>query len=164
VNRIWIGPRMLVREGETEGFVADEIPATGVGCPIAWRAEQLERTSGTNAWATAWFADHPEFRALATLAGRVTTGVVATAQELAVRRSPPAAEPSPVRTVTPVTAAASANHASVVSAPADSAAHAPRHETAPADTLDARHSVPAPADTLHAPHSVPAPAESAKAD
>src|SRR5206468_9348882 len=38
VDRVWVGPRLLVREGETEGFVADEIPATGVGCPIAWRS------------------------------------------------------------------------------------------------------------------------------
>ena len=154
VNRIWIGPRVLVREGETEGFVADEIPATGVGCPIAWREEQLEQPSSTNAWSTGWFADHPEFGALATLAGRVTAGVVARAQDLAVHRSHPAAEPSPVRAMTTVTAAASANRVTVVPAPADSAAHAPRHETVARDTLRPLEQAPV----------VPAPAESAKAD
>src|SRR2546425_12147066 len=75
MGRIWVGPRLLVREGETEGFVDDEIPATGVGCPTAWRAGLLEQTSTTNAWATAGFADHPEYRALATLADRVARGV-----------------------------------------------------------------------------------------
>src|SRR5262249_33238839 len=102
VSRIWIGPRMLVREGETEGFVADTTPATDVGCPMGWREEQLAQTSGTNAWATAWFADHPEFRALATLAGRVTAGVVAGAQDSAVPVSPPPAQPPPARAMTPV--------------------------------------------------------------
>ena len=84
----------------------------------------------------------------------MTAGVVARAQDLAVRRSHPAAEPSPVRAVTTVTAAASANRATVVPAPADSAAHAPRRETVARDTLRPLEQAPV----------VPAPAESAKAD
>jgi hypothetical protein len=55
-HRIWMGPRLLVREGDMEGFVADDIPLTGVGCPIAWR-EWLRRGDGTltaNTWAAQW--------------------------------------------------------------------------------------------------------------
>ena len=58
-RRIWMGPRLLVREGEMEGFVADDIPLTGVGCPIAWR-EWLRRDNGTlsaNTWTAQWMRD-----------------------------------------------------------------------------------------------------------
>ena len=58
-HRIWMGPRLLVREGEMEGFVADEIPLTGVGCPIAWR-EWLRRDNGVmaaNTWTAQWMRE-----------------------------------------------------------------------------------------------------------
>jgi hypothetical protein len=106
VNRIWVGPRLLVREGETEGFVADDITATRVGCPIGWRAE-MEQTSAASAWATAWFADHPEFRALAALARQAATGLADQARRLAERRETPAAPAAPVvRPVAPPAAVA----------------------------------------------------------
>jgi len=104
VSRIWVGPRLLVRESDTEGFVADDVPATGVGCPIAWRA-QLEQTSATGAWASAWFVDHPEFRALATFAVRVGHGIADQARQVAARGSRPEDDdtsPS-VPTLTPLT-------------------------------------------------------------
>ena len=163
VNRIWVGARLLVREGEMEGFVADEVPATGVGCPIGWRAELLEQTSGTNAWAIAWFADHPEFRSLAMLVGRVAVGTAKRAQQLAARRSHRVAEPTSVRPVTPATAVlASANRVTAIAAPSESAAHAARHDTVARDTL--RSPTQAPADTLRAPSSVPVRADSTRAD
>ena len=71
VDRVWVGPRMLVRTAGTQGFVADEIPATGVGSPIAWRERLREERTGTNAMANAWLNDRPEFLALATLSRRV---------------------------------------------------------------------------------------------
>jgi len=95
-TRIWIGPRLLVREGDTEGFVADDVPATGVGCPVAWRAALDEPSAGTNAWAIAWFADHPEFRALTSLAARAAGGVADRARQMAARR---------VRSIEPAAAA-----------------------------------------------------------
>jgi len=55
-QRIWMGPRFLVREGDMEGFVADELPMTGVGCPVAWR-NWLRRDNGTlagNTWTAQW--------------------------------------------------------------------------------------------------------------
>lgn len=91
VDRVWVGPRMLVREGETEGFVADDVPATGVGCPIAWRALLQERKTHVNALASAWFSDHPEFTALAAFAARVAGQVADAARDFAAR---PTAAPS----------------------------------------------------------------------
>jgi hypothetical protein len=75
-ERVWIGPRLLVREGDTEGFVTDAIPATGVGCPIGWRARLKEETIGPIAQASAWFSDHPEFLALATVLDKVAVVAV----------------------------------------------------------------------------------------
>ena len=40
-NRIWIGPRVLVRCGDVEGFVTDDIPATSLGCPVSWRSRLM---------------------------------------------------------------------------------------------------------------------------
>ncbi len=158
MDRIWVGRRLLVREGETEGFVDDQIPATGVGCPIAWRAELREQTSTTNVWAAVWFADHPEFRAIATLAHRVARGIAEKSQAVAARRSrPPAHAPSTARPATPAKVAASVNRVTAVTAPADSS-NGPPHATSTGDTL--RLQDHAQADTLRVPPSVPAPAGS----
>ena len=40
-NRIWIGPRVLVKCGDVEGFVTDDIPATSLGCPVSWRSRLM---------------------------------------------------------------------------------------------------------------------------
>jgi len=82
VDRVWVGPRMLVRTGDTRGFVADEIPNTGVGSPIAWRERLHEERTGTNAMANAWLSDRPEFVALATFGRRTGGATMATARRL----------------------------------------------------------------------------------
>jgi hypothetical protein len=86
-DRIWVGPRVLIREGDTEGFVADEIPSTGVGCPIAWREPLHEGKTGLNATASAWLYERPEFTALAILANRAAVRIVDASQHLPVRHS-----------------------------------------------------------------------------
>jgi hypothetical protein len=45
-HRIWIGPRVLVKCGEVEGFVTDDIPATALGCPVSWRSRLLPEYPG----------------------------------------------------------------------------------------------------------------------
>lgn len=75
VDRIWIGPRMLVRVGDAEGFVADEIPGTGAGCPISWRPRLREENGRATAMVSAWLADRPEFTALAIFGRRVVDRV-----------------------------------------------------------------------------------------
>lgn len=62
-QRIWVGRRFLVRYGDTEGFVADEIPLTRIGCPIAWR-DWLRGDSqylGTNAWTAQFMRESRQF-------------------------------------------------------------------------------------------------------
>jgi hypothetical protein len=68
-RRIWVGPRVLVRQGESEGFITDEIPASGVGCPLGWH-EWMKNGGAdtpTEAIARGWFAERPEFGALVTV-------------------------------------------------------------------------------------------------
>jgi hypothetical protein len=45
-NRIWIGPRVLVKCGDVEGFVTDDIPATALGCPVSWRSRLMPEYAG----------------------------------------------------------------------------------------------------------------------
>jgi len=124
-DRVWVGPRLLVREGDAEGFVSDEIPATGVGCPIAWREALREQSNRTTAMATAWFSDHPEFTALAELAGRAAHGFAGAARDGASARAAGAAAPGPApRDAGRIRTAAATSPVTVVPAPApaDSAA------------------------------------------
>jgi hypothetical protein len=83
VERVWVGPRMLVRAGDAEGFVADEIPATGAGCPISWRPHLREENGGASAMVSAWLADRPEFTALAVLGNRIAHGIGEARKQLA---------------------------------------------------------------------------------
>jgi thiamine biosynthesis lipoprotein len=88
---------MLVREGENEGFVADEIPRTGVGCPISWRPRLREQRTGANAMASAWLADRPEFAALIVFARRVAGGLAQARRQLATwRRGMPGTPLEPI--------------------------------------------------------------------
>jgi hypothetical protein len=129
MDRVWVGPRVLVREGETEGFVADEIPATRVGCPIAWRPKLQEERTAPGAMASAWFADRPEFMALATLGRRVAGGLASVGRQIALRspvepsvsRSPPRG-PDPAATTT----AGFASRTTIVAAPAPTDSAPPR--------------------------------------
>jgi hypothetical protein len=129
-DRVWVGPRLLVREGDVEGFVADEIPLTGVGCPIAWRVPLREDKTGVIATGSAWFADRPEFTALPVLANRAAVKIVDASRHLAVRRAAvpsiaSAPAPGPGRPATAT--AAFTSRVTTVSTPvgADSAAHRP---------------------------------------
>jgi hypothetical protein len=85
VDRVWVGPRMLVRAGDAEGFVADEIPAIAAGCPISWRPRLREDNTGAVAMVDAWLADRPEFTALAVLGRRAVSALARARQQLAER-------------------------------------------------------------------------------
>jgi hypothetical protein len=62
-KRIWMGPRLLVREGDLDGFVADDIPLTGVGCPVVWREwlRPNRATMDADAWPATWMRQSPQF-------------------------------------------------------------------------------------------------------
>jgi hypothetical protein len=57
-RRIWVGPRVLVREGNGEGFVDDQILQTSAACPTAWR--KWVRSDGdsmnTPLWTAQWMS------------------------------------------------------------------------------------------------------------
>ena len=129
VERVWVGPRLLVREGDTEGFVTDEIPGTGVGCPIAWRAALREQRSNAGALASAWFEDHPEFPALVEFLDRTAGRMANGRSTVAVRRiaTPPPRAPSPARPPMVTTGAAFTNRITVLSSSPAPSAEAPAH-------------------------------------
>lgn len=65
-RRIWIGPRVLVRDGDVEGFVTDDLAATAIGCPSAWRARAFADSAapGMSAWTAQWAGSRPELAPL----------------------------------------------------------------------------------------------------
>jgi hypothetical protein len=113
IDRVWVGPRLLVREGDTEGFVADDIAATPVACPIGWRPLVNEQKTGANAMASAWMSDHPEFTVLPAIVDRIRGA-------LEERRAAIAAQAETRRATQAAAAAAAAARA----AQAQAAAHA----------------------------------------
>jgi hypothetical protein len=58
-RRVWVGPRLLLREGEKQAFIPDEVPRITAACPVAWRewlgddGNQL----GAFAWTAQWMRD-----------------------------------------------------------------------------------------------------------
>lgn len=68
-HRIWVGPRVIIHSGDTDGFVADDISSTPAGCPVAWRAwlrGDAAHPSG-NAWTAQWLADSRQLAPLVDL-------------------------------------------------------------------------------------------------
>jgi len=55
-GRLWIGPRVLVREGDTVGFITDDIPMMEAGCPGSWRPwlHGDHTAIESNTWTAAW--------------------------------------------------------------------------------------------------------------
>jgi hypothetical protein len=61
-RRIWIGPRLLVRNGDTEGFIADEIPMIDAARPVSWREWLGDNTTlSGNAWTAQWMGEARQF-------------------------------------------------------------------------------------------------------
>ncbi|HEV2106293.1 MAG TPA: hypothetical protein VGU27_11255 [Candidatus Eisenbacteria bacterium] len=60
-RRIWMGPRLLVREGDSDGYVADDIPRTAAGCPRAWTGWRTGAgTAGAVGWSGQWIGSAPQ--------------------------------------------------------------------------------------------------------
>jgi hypothetical protein len=69
-HRIWVGPRVLVREGGAEGFVDDDILKTAVACPTAWRKWVRSEGDSTSAplWTAQWMSASREIAPVVELA------------------------------------------------------------------------------------------------
>jgi hypothetical protein len=61
-SRIWVGPRVLIREGELEGYVSDDIPRIAVGCPLTWHDWLKHDTTGLSGqeWTAQWMRESRE--------------------------------------------------------------------------------------------------------
>jgi hypothetical protein len=68
-RRIWVGPRVLVRDGDVEGFVTDEIASSDVACPAAWRTQAStdSLSYGMSAWTAQWVGSRPELATLVSM-------------------------------------------------------------------------------------------------
>jgi hypothetical protein len=55
-RQVWVGPRALVTVEGDDGYVADEIPATALGCPVSWKPFLLPGASDSerNLFAVRW--------------------------------------------------------------------------------------------------------------
>ncbi len=82
-RQVWVGPRALVTVDGDDGYVSDEIPATLLGCPAAWRPwlQPGATESVRNLFAVRWV--HPpgaEFLQVAKSLRRVTLRLAALAR------------------------------------------------------------------------------------
>jgi hypothetical protein len=62
-RRLWVGPRLLVKDGDAEAFIPDEIPSIREGCPTAWREWIAGDQSAlsANEWTARWMGDAKPF-------------------------------------------------------------------------------------------------------
>ena len=60
-RRVWVGPRVLVRDGEDEGFIVDDLAGTELACPYTWRTQLhgQDGVAGMDAWSATWTAGRP---------------------------------------------------------------------------------------------------------
>ncbi len=76
-HRLWVGPRLLVQAGDTQGYVSDEIPYLPAGCPVAWKPwlrGDASHPSG-NAWTAQWLAESRQIAPLVNFAMGVARSV-----------------------------------------------------------------------------------------
>jgi hypothetical protein len=120
VDRVWVGPRMLVHVGDTEGFVADVIPETGTGCPISWRPRLHEENKDASAMVGAWLADRPEFTALIVFGQRIAHGLAKAQQQLARLTARPRTHPTQAPRAAPPSVDAAVAHRAPTILPVES--------------------------------------------
>jgi hypothetical protein len=65
-RRLWVGPRVLVREGDVEGFVTDDLASNALACPATWSARAFADSSspGMSNWTAQWAGSRPELAPL----------------------------------------------------------------------------------------------------
>ena len=91
-RRLWVGPRLLVRDGDLEGFIADEVPLIEVARPVAWRdtlGSDLTSLSA-NAWTAQWMGEVRQFAPIVRFCmgvGRTVGGLMAERQAAAPREA-----------------------------------------------------------------------------
>ncbi len=82
-RQVWVGPRALVTVDGEEGYIADDIPATLLGCPTSWKPYLLPGASDSqrNLFAVRWVSPPgAEFVQVAKALRNVAMRVAALAQ------------------------------------------------------------------------------------
>lgn len=92
-RRLWVGPRLLVRNGDLEGFIADEIPLMEAARPVSWRdwlAGSDTRLSAYT-WTAQWMGEARQFAPIVSLCMSIgqAIGGKRTDQRDATRREAP---------------------------------------------------------------------------
>ncbi len=96
-RRLWVGPRLLVQAGDTQGYVSDEIPCLPAGCPVAWKAwlrGDASHPSG-NAWTAQWLAESRQIAPLVNIAMGIARAARGGERPEAVASGGDADEPAP---------------------------------------------------------------------
>lgn len=94
-RQVWVGPRALVTVAGEEGYIADEIPATVLGCPSSWKPYLLPGATDSqrNLFAVRWVSPPgAEFLQVAKALRNVAVRVAALAQSGRRTASPPDAK------------------------------------------------------------------------
>jgi hypothetical protein len=128
-RRVWVGPRLLVRNGGVDGFIPDEVPRGRVACPIAWNdwlGSDATHMSA-HAWTAQWMGDAKQFAPIVNFAMALGRAIGPREEPIRVADSRGAAG---ALAAAAVAAGAKANgntphtapHATTVSAPGDSSA------------------------------------------
>lgn len=71
-RRLWVGPRLLVRNGGEEGFVADALPQIAAACPEGWRTwmQPAGTPLASNSWTARWMGEARQFAPVVELGKR----------------------------------------------------------------------------------------------
>jgi hypothetical protein len=92
-RQVWVGPRALVTVDGDDGYVADEIPASTLGCPASWKPFLMPGSSETerNLFAVRWVnPPGAEFLQVATALRNVALRIAALARAAQHEREPDA--------------------------------------------------------------------------
>ena len=146
-RRVWIGPRLLVKDGDTEAFIADEVPSIRQACPVSWREwlTSNESALSAHAWTAQWMGDAKPFAPVLAFIMSATSAAKHAAHSVPASHSAPAAAPTVVASkptsssaVThPVVASQAPPHVAARTAAAADSATPDLIESEAADTPDA---------------------------
>lgn len=108
-RRLWVGPRLLVRNGGEEGYVADELPRIATACPVAWRTwmQPAGTPLAANSWTARWMGEARQFAPVIDL-GRRAVRLVRGDRKEPVKAAARAPQPTLAATRSPAAPAAPA--------------------------------------------------------
>ncbi len=97
-RRLWVGPRLLIREGGAEGFVADELPQIAAACPEGWRTwmQPAGTPLASNSWTARWMGQARQFAPVLELGKRAVRLVSGEPKQRVVVARSAVAPPVPV--------------------------------------------------------------------